>query len=130
MSNQARIKIIPAIVLLAGTLLNGAHASEAKARAAVAVSQARVTFSDLNLDTAEGASALYRRIDHAAQDVCGDERTPGSHMISPAWQRCVVQAIDRAVATVDRPALTAYHRVHSEPSNRRLPTVLASASRQ
>ncbi|HME37920.1 MAG TPA: UrcA family protein [Steroidobacteraceae bacterium] len=130
MSNKAGIWINAAIVLLAGMWLSDARAAESTAPAAAEVNQTSVHFGDLNVDTAQGAAALYRRIRHAAQGVCGDPQPPGSHMTSPSWRSCVAQSIDRAVAAVDRPALTAYHRVHSWPSDRRASTVLASSSQK
>jgi UrcA family protein len=130
MSNNAGIWINAAIVLMAGAWLSDARATEPRVPADIEVSRTTVNFADLNIDTPQGASALHRRIRHAAQGVCGDPQPPGSHMTSPAWRSCVAQSIDRAVTAVDRPALTAYHRLHLEHSDRQVPTVLASSSQK
>jgi|SRR5271169_2430515 len=127
MTSKAGIWINAAIVVLAGTWQSDALAAASNAPAAADVNQTTVRFGDLNIDTPAGAAALYRRIRHAAQGVCGDPQPPASHMTSPSWRNCVAQSIDRAVAAVDRPALTAYYRVHSSPSDRRASTVLASS---
>jgi UrcA family protein len=75
-----------------------------------------VHFEDLNLDHAAGVAMLYRRISAAATRVCGEPQPTGSRIIAPSWRRCVTQAIEQAVATLDRPALTSYYHLHSRPS--------------
>ena len=124
MSRKARILMNAAAVLLAGAWQYDAAAAGAPASA----DEKRITvrFGDLNVDHAAGAAVLYRRILFAAQDVCGDPRLPGSHLISPSWSSCVEQAIDRAVVAVDRPALTAYYRLHTKPSGQDASTALAA----
>jgi UrcA family protein len=86
-------------------------ASASQWQPATEVNQTIVHFGDLNVDRPEGAAVLYRRIRHAAEAVCGDRRDPGTQMISAHWRSCVARAIDDAVVSLDRPALTAYHRV-------------------
>jgi UrcA family protein len=75
-----------------------------------------VHFADLNLDRPAGAAMLYARISVAAERVCGEPQLTGSRFIEPSWRRCVAQAIEQAVVTLDRPALTSYYRAHSPPS--------------
>jgi UrcA family protein len=68
-----------------------------------------VHFDDLNLAHTEGVAALYKRLRVAAGDTCGlpDERLleRGRH-----FQACVADALSAAVARVDQPALSSYHR--------------------
>jgi UrcA family protein len=71
-----------------------------------------VHFADLNLDQPAAVAALYQRINAAAGQVCGEPRLTGSHFVSSDWVRCVSQAVDRAVITLDRPELNAYHQTH------------------
>lgn len=111
---------------VAGLLLAGAWQCAVPAIAA-APSQApgdapqiTVRFYDLNLEQPAGVAALYWRIKFAAREVCGDPKPPGSAVISAAWRDCVSQSIDRAVAALDRPTVTAYHQAHSKPSDRRI----------
>jgi UrcA family protein len=73
-----------------------------------------VHFADLNLDHPAGITALYRRLNWAAERDCGEPQLTGSRVISPQWRRCVAQAVDGAVTAVDRPALTAYHRAQTK----------------
>jgi|HubBroStandDraft_5_1064220.scaffolds.fasta_scaffold418100_1 UrcA family protein len=130
MSGKAGILIKAAVVLMAGAWQCAALASGSPAPSAEDVEKTTVRFGDLNLDHPEGAAVLYRRIRHAAQRVCGEPKNPGSWTISPVWRSCVAQSIDRAVIAVDRPALTAYYRVHGTPSDReKSPLVTASSQR-
>ena len=66
-------KTLPVIgaLLCAGTLIlpTVGHATE--------VNSARVVYSDLNLASAEGQSALHGRVDFAADQLCGVGRWKG-----------------------------------------------------
>jgi UrcA family protein len=67
-----------------------------------------VKFQDLNLDTAAGVEALYKRIHAAAQRVCAvsgplDEVFFGG----PSSAKCTKDAEARAIAKINLPALTA-----------------------
>jgi UrcA family protein len=127
MSSKAGIWINAAVLLLAGAWQCDAIAAASQAPAAGDVKQTTVHFDDLNVDRPAGAAVLYRRIRNAAESVCGDPQAPGSRMISRFWLSCVAQAVDRAVVTLDRPALTAYHRVHATPSDQKASIVLATS---
>ena len=129
MSNRSGIWIKAALLLLAGAWQCGALAAPA-ASTATNVEQITVHFGDLNIDQTTGAVVLYRRIRHAAERVCGEREVPGSRVVSLDWRRCVADSIDRAVASLDRPALTAYHRVHAAPSDRRSSMALAASSQR
>lgn len=68
-------------------------------------------YEDLNLSTAAGAKALYRRIHTAALQVCGDvnSRQPDQ---ATAAQACVDHAIASSVRAVNRESLTRIASVH------------------
>ncbi|MEZ5498424.1 MAG: UrcA family protein [Steroidobacteraceae bacterium] len=68
-----------------------------------------VHYADLNLEHSAGIETLYQRIRAAAKLVCdkGDARRLDERA---ALQRCVDEATDAAVATVNRQPLTARHR--------------------
>src|SRR5579863_919265 len=68
-----------------------------------------VSYSDLNLSTAEGVAAAYRRIRGAATEVCGPAQPPGTLIPRPAYRECAARAVAEAVAKVARPELNAYH---------------------
>lgn len=69
------------------------------------VPQEIVRFGDLDLTRPAGAQELYRRITHAARDVCETVSAGGS---APTIRNrlCIEQAIERGVAAVDSPLLT------------------------
>jgi UrcA family protein len=120
MLSKAGIWIGAAALLMTMAWQRDALAAASTASAAGDVPQAIVHFGDLNLDQPSGVATLYHRISFAAQNVCGDKYLPGSFIISPYWRSCTAQAIARAVAAVDRPALTAYYRVHTTPPIQKL----------
>lgn len=68
--------------------------------------QETVKFGDLDVTRLAGAQELYRRIEHAAREVC-DPYVPGRYVVSVRYRDCMDQAIGRAVADVDAPLLTA-----------------------
>jgi UrcA family protein len=78
----------------------------------------KVQFSDLDLTHPQGIAVLYGRISYAAKTVCAPFEGRDLRSFAAA-QRCHRDAISAAVARVDRPALTAYHRmrtgIDSEP---------------
>jgi len=121
MTSKAGIWIAAAALALTGVWQCGT-AAEAQ------VSQTIVHFGDLNVDRPAGAAVLYRRIRHAAEGVCGERRDPGTQMISSQWRSCVAQAIDRAVVSLDRPALTAYHRLQAAPFDQGASAAMVASS--
>jgi len=115
--SRATSKLIYAVA----TVLVAASQAHAAAPPSVAnqdTFSTTVHFADLNLDQPTDVTALYRRLNIAAERDCGEPRLTGSHVISPHWHDCVAQAVDGAVLALDRPALTAYHRAHAKQSER------------
>jgi UrcA family protein len=74
------------------------------------VATRRVNFADLDLTRNEGAATLYSRIKSAARQVCDPlvVYAPRDSMLR--MHRCEEDAIARAVADVNAPVLTSYHR--------------------
>jgi len=66
------------------------------------------------LNTQSGAAKLYRRIQGAAQRVCGYEAKFVEARI--IWRYCVRPTVDAAVAKVNNPRLTALHTGRSSPA--------------
>jgi UrcA family protein len=128
MSSKIGVWIYAAMLVVAGTCQSDALAATSKVPSAGDVGQITVHFGDLNLDQPAGAAALYRRIRLAAERVCGDPLPPGSLIPSHFWRSCVAQAIERSVIAVDRPALTAYYRGHTTPSDQKLVAALAASA--
>jgi UrcA family protein len=91
-------------MMLVASLSAGAAATAAADEAP----QRTVHFADLNPNLSAGAAALYSRIRIAAAQVC--ERVNASALSSVASaHRCMDQAIARAVADVNTPALSGYY---------------------
>jgi UrcA family protein len=67
-----------------------------------------VSFHDLNLNSPEGAAVLYRRINAAAYEVCGN---PDRYDLSELkLHRCVKDAVSRAIAQINSPMLTSLYQ--------------------
>jgi UrcA family protein len=68
----------------------------------------RVTYGDLNLESQEGAKVLYARLRFAAREVCspleGRELSRRS-----AWNACINDALESAVAKINKPLVSALH---------------------
>jgi len=69
-----------------------------------------VNFADLNLNSPAGVSALYQRIERAADRVCELPRETHQLKIEFDLKTCKSQATDRAVFQLGLPALSALHR--------------------
>lgn len=81
--------------------------SAADASAGTVARSEVVRFPDLDLSRIEGVATLYRRIAHAARDVCDPLETQWH---PTEYQTCVDTAIADAVATLNRPLLSQYHQ--------------------
>jgi UrcA family protein len=68
-----------------------------------------VKFGDLNVSSSAGAATLYRRIQRAAERVCGGPLDVRELSIAVRSKACIAQAIERAVKDVHTPALTSLH---------------------
>lgn len=81
-----------------------------------------VRFSDLDLSNLQGATALYRRIRLAAEQVCSpfDGRDIASKI---RMEACVHRAVADAVTTVNRPAFFGAYAAHN-----RTPLAIAAAT--
>lgn len=97
--------------LIAGLVCVGEAALFATATSAAELPQSvTVRYADLNLDRPADVARLYHRIRGAAESICGARDLEFISWANPEWQRCVNEAVTRAVAQVDRPALSAYHQ--------------------
>jgi UrcA family protein len=99
--NAVRMTVV-AIAAMSATVLAGVtHAAEAGDTLPKQV----VVFKDLNLNSNAGVQVLYRRIQGAADQVCGKVDARDLRGVR-AKKACVEQAIANAVATVDSRMLT------------------------
>jgi UrcA family protein len=80
----------------------------------LAVREVPVHYSDLNVNSSQGAANLYARLRSAARTACGSE--PGSSLRERAdFSNCRADALSQAVADVNSRALTALHRTQISP---------------
>jgi UrcA family protein len=120
MSSKVGVWIHAAVLVVAGAWQCDVLAAANNAPRSGDVEQITVHFGDLNLNQPAGVAVLYRRIRHAAEHVCGVPQLPGTNIPSHSWRTCVADSIERAVIAVDRPALTAYYRSHTTPTDQKL----------
>jgi len=76
-----------------------------------------VTYSDLNIENAMGAKALYRRIEAASRRVCADNGGGGRMPLSErsAYEACRTQAMENALKSINSPYVTAVARGETLP---------------
>jgi len=98
-----------AFILAAGLLTFGGVAMDGSARAAEPqYDKAIVAYGDLNLDSEQGAKALYARLRNGAEDVCSS--LEGRDLaFKKLWQSCFDNAVAGAVTQINRPGLTTLH---------------------
>jgi UrcA family protein len=111
--------LMGAVAALVLTAWQGAALGTSLAGIPTETHSVTVKYADLNLDHAADIGVLYHRIRLAAGIACGESHLTGSHISLPAWEQCVRLAVDDAVAKLDRPALSAYHRESTGESARK-----------
>lgn len=79
------------------------------ADAGIEVPTKLVKFADLDLHRDAGIAALYGRLRIAARQVC-ESRNPRDLASIAAADRCMRQALEKAVADVGSANLASYHR--------------------
>lgn len=78
------------------------------------VREVPVHYSDLNVNSSQGAEVLYARLKSAAKAACGSDR--GSRLDERiAFDHCRADALSQAVSDVNSRALTALHRTRISP---------------
>jgi UrcA family protein len=92
-----------AAATLATTLFATAHAGQP-----LQARTQKVQLADLDTTTTQGAAVLYSRMNAAAGVVCGQRERIGTLFVSKAWEACVKNAMQGALAQINRPAVTAY----------------------
>ena len=99
--NSLRITLV-AVAALSATMLAGVtHAAGPRDNAPTRA----VTYKDLDLNSKAGVHALYKRIERAADQVCGDVDVRDLQRMS-VKKVCVERAVSNAVAAVSSPMLT------------------------
>jgi UrcA family protein len=104
LATRARRTCLAAAAALLLTPL--AHTATAAQPPSQATAQT-VTYRDLDISSAAGASLLLRRIEAAARLVCGDLDGPQPLVQEARARQCYAQAVERAVAGLHAQAVTA-----------------------
>jgi UrcA family protein len=91
--------------LVAATLV--ASAEPASARSDESSISVRVSFADLDINHPAGADKLLKRIERAADTVCGGEPSDPLLVESLDYRHCRGDAIRKAVIQANAPMLTA-----------------------
>jgi UrcA family protein len=103
------------LVLCAGSALGAACSEPASAANGTEMA---VSYQDLNLANQADVRVLYRRLKHAATDVCGN--VPAQELARHlAFERCYNAALERAVTQIDVPQLQAMYQSESAPQSKR-----------
>ena len=95
--------------LAQGTMIGTAYAGDEQSKQAI-------TLRDLDLSKEADVARLYRRIRAAAESVCGDGQLTGTRISNSAQVHCIAAAMDRAVASINKAEVSAYHRHESAKS--------------
>ncbi len=72
-----------------------------------------VSLAGMDLTDPKGVEKVYTRVRNAAQSVCKNLHTLELGKRRAKWQRCVDDALARAIADINSPALTAYSATKS-----------------
>jgi UrcA family protein len=101
-------------VLAAATLLVSLGARWSPDHQAEAASTRNVAYSYREVTSAARVPALYRRFQREALELCASVELTAAD--DPGLRDyCAQRVVDRAVRTIDAPALTAYHQSLQEP---------------
>jgi UrcA family protein len=69
-----------------------------------------ISVADLNLTSQAGARVALQRVRNAARTICGDEPDNRDQKYAGQFQACVQAVVDRAVATLGAPMVSAANK--------------------
>lgn len=110
-SNEALAAAVAAFSLLSAVATVSLAPRMAQAADVVDSRTVTVRYSDLNMNTEAGVAALYNRISHAAEQVCGKVDARRLEEVATA-QACVTHAIASSVVAVGSAQLTTVFLAH------------------
>lgn len=96
-------------IILTSALAAGAQIAHAADPTDDSRRNATVHYADLNVTSIEGATALYHRVQRAAESVCSEGQTRDFEAAG-SYTTCVSDTISNAVPQINQPTLTAYYR--------------------
>jgi UrcA family protein len=89
-------------------MMSAAYADDAPADAIHG--RTTVHLADLNLERPGDVAVMYERINSAAEQVCRQRALNGSYVISPRYEHCVSDTVEKVVASINRAPLTSFSR--------------------
>jgi UrcA family protein len=103
--------ILGSMVAILGTLAvaTAAQAGEGNKASAVTHESVVVRYGDLNLRSADGARALYARLESAADRACGNAPSAQEMWRRQEYRACFEAAMDKAVKKVGSVQVQALH---------------------
>jgi UrcA family protein len=116
--HNTKTRILGTMIAIAGTfgLAVVAHAGDARTADAPKYADVIVRYSDLNLNSVEGAKVLYARLSSAAGRACGQEPDLREINARMRYKACFDHKLEKAVGKVSNPGVQALHAVHKEGS--------------
>ena len=101
------------IVAFAGTfgLAVVAHAGDVTPPATARHADVVVQYADLDLDSPEGAKALYARLSAAAGRACGNEPSARELTARTQFEACYERTLEKAIRKVGNAGVQAVHAV-------------------
>jgi UrcA family protein len=114
-------KRIACVVLAAAPIAMVAGGAQAQ-ESGDAPAHMAVSYADLNLNSDAGIAVLYKRLRHAARQVCGDGDTT-SLSRGRDQTNCINNAMSQAVAQVNSPILTSLYEAKTGQPERKQATL-------
>lgn len=113
-ARSTALRAVLAAALTTATLIAAVAPAHAAGRAdASAPRQFAVSYADLDLQTEDGALALYQRIAMATRQVCPDDHSRDLRRLR-ALHACRAEAMDRAISGVGNERLAAIHAARTQ----------------
>ena len=103
--------IVTGIVALVVVGLGASASAVAAPPSQLSVRSVQVSFADLNINSDEGAQALYRRLQNASEKACSSSNSGAIKPVAALRDAklCYASALSSAVAKIDNDALSRIH---------------------
>ena len=113
--------MLSAACAIAATAVAGAAMAQGESDAARSIYREQVSvpvsYADLDLSSASGATTMLHRLNDAALNACGaDDSSVSEYKWAVRESSCYHASMDRAVAALDAPAVTQLWQAHAVPA--------------
>ena len=96
--------------LFVAVAIAAASTGAANAESTYKISSVAVSYADLDLTRVEGVKTLSSRLGRAVDKVCGRKSDTASMTMRRKIATCRTESMNRAVAAIDAPLLTAFYQ--------------------